>query len=117
VSEEILLFDRLYLAANAVEVSQPLPVGSANQIEIHAWIESGIAITSPAPVVQLQTSPDMDNFADKFGFNVTLYSAPGSDTRGSGGSYDQLTGNFIRMKAQGGNEDVLLSVSVRLFHT
>ena len=76
MNEEILLVDRLLLRANTFEVSQPFAIGSANQIEIHAWIESAETLASPYAVVQLQVSPDMDNFADKYGFTVTLTAAP-----------------------------------------
>ncbi len=112
-----LLVDRLLLKANTSEVSQPFAIGSANQIEIHAWIESAETLTSPYAVVQLQVSPDMDNFTDKFGFTVTLTAAPSNGTRATGGTYDQLTGAFIRLKLIGANVDVLLSASIRLFHT
>ncbi|MEZ4466608.1 MAG: hypothetical protein R3F43_19715 [bacterium] len=115
-SGEHLLTSKLLLATTAADVSQPLPLGDDNQVLLQAWIESSSTSLASTPVqVQLQTSSDLDNWTDRSGFVVTLSQAPAQGTYGTYGGSDLLQAPYIRLRFEGGGDDVLLGASVRLY--
>lgn len=116
-SEEHVVADKLYLGIDAVEVSQPLAMGSFNQLQFNVWIESAsTSLGVNSVVAQVQTSLDMDTWSTVSSLSVTLTSAPKSGTDGSAGATDPVPGPYVRLLYSGGGAAVLLGASVRLFH-
>lgn len=61
--KEHVITRKLYLPGSGLQVSQALPMGAANQIQLQVRVESGRStiITVPA-TAQIQTSQDMENW-------------------------------------------------------
>ena len=114
--EEVVGF-KLYLAAHADEVSQPLPMGDYNMVQILVWIESKATGLGGDPVVaRVQASPDLDLWENVSGASVSLSSAPKSATASSYSSL-AITAPYIRVRYTGGGDDVLMGVSLRFSRT
>lgn len=98
------------------EVSQPVAMGDANQVDVSAWIESSsTSLMTTNVVVTVQTSSDLDNWTDT-SFTITFTKAPDSGSVASSSS-SQIAAPYVRLRYQGGGDEVMLGASIRRFKT
>ena len=114
-SEEHVVAIKMLVAANSVNVSQPISMGTYNQVHMQIWIKSGTTSLGSL-VVKAQSSPDLDNWTDVSGLSVTLTKAPNSGVDATTGTSNLLSAPFLRLHFTGAAKDTLVGASVRLFN-
>lgn len=105
------LTQNLYLASSAIDVSQPVALGTYNAVNIQATVDAASAgLTSPITVT-LQGSNDAENWADISGYSLDQVAL---STQFPVYAPYTLPCAFVRLKYVGGGSNALLSASLNL---
>lgn len=104
--------ERLYLAADATEVTQAVPMGEDNTVMLRVSYIASSATTTDVTVT-LEGSDDLENWESVIAYQETHYNVPAAEYMPSSTPMDPILFDFVRVKlAQNGTYNVLLDAGI-----
>lgn len=111
------LVERLLLSATrSTEVTQAVPMGDDNTIELQVCLIAASAASLTGVTVTVEGSDDLENWDNMMlAYQETLYNVPAVELIPSSAPMSAIPFDFVRVKfEQGGSEDVLLDAAISM---